>query len=292
VTAPRVHILFVTGLSGSGKSMASRVLEDLGYYALDNLPCSLIPKFVELLATSGEEIPKAALVVDVRDRSFSAEFPRVLEEVRALGHRAEVLFLEASDDVLVRRFSETRRQHPLGLGRTVSQAIHRERDVLSAIRALADRIVDTSSLTVHTLGRRVVEWEREQTEAPPRPLDLTLLTFGFKYGVPRDTDWIFDVRFLPNPFFVPGLRELSGREPAVRDHVMSSPAAAPFVRGVCDILRGVLPFYTREGRTHLTVAVGCTGGRHRSVAISGEIERSLLSPEIHIVAIDRDIDKG
>lgn len=285
------QLVFVTGLSGSGKSMASHVLEDLGYYVLDNLPCSLIPKFVELLSQSGEEIPKAVLVVDIRDRSFPREFPEVLAGVRAHGHDARVLFLEASDDTLVRRYSETRRLHPLGAGATTSVAIGKEREVLAPIRALADCVIDTSALTGHSLGSRLVEWERGHAVAST-PLTVTLLTFGFKYGIPRDADWIFDARFLPNPFFVPGLREQTGRDEAVRAHVMGPPEAGAFVAGVCDILRLVLPLYAREGRTHLTVAIGCTGGRHRSVAISGEIARQLELPSTRLVAIDRDIDKG
>ncbi len=291
MTARAAQLVFVTGLSGSGKSLASHVLEDLGYYALDNLPSPLIGKFVELLSQSGEEIPRAALVVDLRDRNFTRDFPQVFADVKAQGHDARLLFLEAADDVLVRRFSETRRAHPLAAGGTTSQAILQEREALAPIRMLADRIIDTSSLTNRTLGQRIVEWLAERDGTTP-PMALTLLTFGFKYGVPRDADWLFDVRFLPNPFFVPELRPLTGRDPAVRAYVWQSPAADPFVASACAILRDVIPLYVREGRTHLTVAVGCTGGRHRSVAIAQEMARVLQGPAVRVRNVDRDVEKG
>lgn len=299
-----IQLVFVTGLSGSGKSLVGNVLEDLGYYVLDNLPSPLIPKFVELLGQSGEEISRAALVVDLRDRSFTRLFPELLAESRATGHDVRLLFFEATDDVLLRRFSETRRPHPLQvLGGSIGDALLKEREALAPIRAQADLIVDTTGLTTRELRERVVAWLGTRRELPP--LTLTLMTFGFKYGPPRETDWILDVRFLPNPFFVPALKELSGRDEPVREYIRAQPIAGTFVARVCDILRDVLPLYAREGRSGLTVAVGCTGGRHRSVAIAREIEESLAGSRgtdarassqgtnaIRIIAVDRDIEKG
>ena len=288
----RALLLFVTGLSGSGKSLASNVLEDLGFYVLDNLPSPLIAKFVELLSGSWEEIARAALVVDLRDRHFTRDFPEVFRSVRSQGHDARILFLEASDDVLVRRFSETRRSHPLAAdGTTTVEAIRLERQALDEIRSMAHQVVDTTELSIHGLAESVVAWLGGQSVHCPA-LTVNLLTFGFKHGLPRDADWVFDVRFLPNPFFVAGLREMSGRDQPVRDHVMASPAARPFVERVCDILRDVLPLYGREGRSHLTVAIGCTGGRHRSVAIAHQVAQHLVLRDTRIISIDRDIDKG
>lgn len=299
------QLVFVTGLSGSGKSLVGKVLEDVGYYVLDNLPSPLIPKFVELLGQSGEEIARAALIVDLRDRTFTRHFPDLFAEARASGPDVRLLYFEASEEALLRRFSETRRMHPLQIaGGSVGEALLREREALAPIRALADLVVDTTGLTTRDLRERVVAWLGSGRELPPPT--LTLMTFGFKYGPPRETDWILDVRFLPNPFFVPGLKELSGRDQAVREFIRAQPIAGSFVTRVCDILREVLPLYAREGRSGLTVAVGCTGGRHRSVAIAREIEESLAASRgaggedgqgagheaIRIIAVDRDIEKG
>ena len=289
------QLVFVTGLSGSGKSQVGNILEDCGYYVLDNLPCPLIPSMVELVSHSDEEIARAALVVDLRDRTFTRLFPDHLAAVRASSHDVRLLFFEAMDEALLRRFQETRRPHPLMVpGRSLADAILKEREALAPIRDLADLIVDTTSLTSRELRERIVSWLSLERREPPI-VSMTLLTFGFKYGAPRDTDWLFDVRFLPNPYFLPSLKELSGRDAAVRDFIRAQPAALPFVGRVCDILRDVLPLYAREGRSHLTVAIGCTGGRHRSVAIAGEIEDALTRGAplpIRIVGVDRDIDKG
>ena len=285
-----VQLVFLTGLSGSGKTSASRVFEDLGFYTMDNLPSSLIVEFVELMTQSREGIARAALVVDTRDSTFTSRFPQVLEGLRGEGRDVAVLFFEAADDVLIRRFSETRRTHPLGGEGTVIDAIQRERDLLAPIRGLADRVVDTTNLTTAKMKEAVVAWVADRSE--PARLTVTMVTFGFKYGLPRDADWVFDVRFLPNPYFVPGMRELSGRDPEILEFVWAVPEARSFVDRVCDILRPILPLYAREGRTHLTVAVGCTGGRHRSVGISHYLAEQISTEVARVVRVDRDIEKG
>ena len=282
-----MHVVIVTGLSGSGKSTAIRVLEDLGFYCIDNLPVVLTPKFIELCQNSEEDIPRIALGIDLRERTFLGDYPSVLEDIRRAGHRVEILYLDAADDVLVRRFSETRRPHPFAEGANVATGIARERQGLAGLKGLADRIIDTSAFTVHQLRdelRRLLA-DVAGGEAAMRVL---LLSFGYKYGLPSDTDMVLDVRFLPNPFFVDELRPLDGTNAAVARYVLDRQETQHFLERTMALLDFTLPLYEREGKRYLTVGVGCTGGRHRSVAIVGELERRLAGYGYPVTAQHRD----
>jgi UPF0042 nucleotide-binding protein len=282
--------VLLTGLSGSGKSQAIRALEDLGYFCVDNLPTPLIPTVAELSLRVGSEIDKAAIVVDVREGGLLAAFPKVLRELRAMpGLSPVVVFLEASDVVLVRRFSETRRPHPLAKGRSVRDGIEDERVRLASIRQLADEVIDTSAMTVHELRDAFMRLFREVSVRAPR-LVVTLMSFGFKHGLPPDADLVFDVRFLPNPHFVGSLRRRTGRAPSVVAYLRKFPATEELLTRTTDFLNFLLPQYVGEGKSYLTIAVGCTGGRHRSVAIA-EALRGRISrvPGVKLRLYHRDI---
>lgn len=264
--------IVLTGLSGSGKSQAIRALEDLGYFCVDNLPTTLIPMLANL-SVRGGDIERVAIVVDVREGNFLSAFPRVLARLRSMrGLNPVLIFLEASNTTLVRRFSETRRPHPLARDRSATEGIRDERERLTAIRNLADEIVDTSDMNVHELRQFFMGLSRDRTRAR---LVLTLLSFGFKHGVPVDADLMFDVRCLPNPHFVPTLRRRTGRDRAVSVFMERDPATREFMDRLQDYLRFVMPYYVAEGKSYLTVAIGCTGGRHRSVMIAERLRRGL-----------------
>jgi UPF0042 nucleotide-binding protein len=267
--------IVVTGLSGAGKSHALRALEDLGYYCVDNLPIALIPTFADLiLAARGPARRHAAVVVDVREGRTLARLPGVYRRLKErVGTRIRLVFLEASDAAILRRFSETRRPHPLGVDQSLAEGIGEERRLLQPIRQLADQVVDTSTLTVHELRRRILESTGGAESVTP--LVVTLVSFGFRRGVPAESDLVFDVRFLPNPNFVPSLKRWTGRQPRVARYVMKSAAAARFLKLTIGLLRFLLPQYIAEGKTYLTIAVGCTGGRHRSVAMAEALARRL-----------------
>jgi UPF0042 nucleotide-binding protein len=267
--------IVVTGLSGAGKSHALRALEDLGYFCVDNLPIALIPTFADLiLSARGPERRNAAVVVDVREGRALARFPGIYRRLKLrVGRRIRLVFLEASDIAILRRFSETRRPHPLGIDQSLAEGIGEERRLLLPIRQLADQVVDTSSLTVHELRRRILESAGGAESVTP--LIVTLVSFGFRRGVPPDADLVFDVRFLPNPNFVASLRRFSGRHARVARYVMRSRAAKRFLKLTTGLLKFLLPQYIAEGKTYLTIGIGCTGGRHRSVAIAEALARAL-----------------
>jgi RNase adapter protein RapZ len=277
VAAPRGRggqpFIVITGLSGSGKSQAIRALEDLGYFCVDNLPTTLIPTLAKLSLRAGGDIERVAIVVDVREGEFLSSFPRVFRKLRAMPRLNPILiFLESTDASLVRRFSETRRPHPLAPDRSVREGIRDERARLKPIRDLADEIVDTSDMTVHELRHFFMGLSRDRTGAR---LVVTLLSFGFKHGVPVDADLVFDVRCLPNPHFVPTLRRRTGRDRAVVQFMEKDASTRAFMDRLDDYLRFVVPYYVAEGKTYLTVAIGCTGGRHRSVMIAERVRRAL-----------------
>jgi UPF0042 nucleotide-binding protein len=269
-----LHVVIVTGLSGSGKSTAIRVLEDLGFYCIDNLPVVLTPRFIDLCENSEEEISRVALGIDLRERAFFADYPAVIDEIRRAGHHVEILYLDAADDVLVRRFSETRRPHPLGEGTNVAAGIEREREKLAGLKAIADRIIDTSAYTVHQL-RDALRESLSAATGGEAAMRVFLVSFGYKYGLPTDTDLVLDVRFLPNPFFVDELRALDGTDPAVARYVLDRDETREFLARTMALLDFALPLYEREGKRYLTVGLGCTGGRHRSVALVEELQRRL-----------------
>jgi RNase adapter protein RapZ len=278
--AEPLRLVIITGLSGAGKSYAIKCLEDLGYFCVDNLPTTLIPTFSELCLQSQREIRKIALGVDVREGEYLAHLRGILQELRARGHTPEVLFLEATDEVLVRRYHETRRRHPMAGEGSVLDGIQAERRALAHLREDADRIIDTSGLTVHQLKQRLVELYG--TESRRDALTVSLVSFGFKHGIPYDADLVFDVRFLPNPHFVDGLRALDGRDAQVAEYVFGQAESREFMTRLQDLVQFLLPLYQREGKAYVTVAVGCTGGRHRSVvlveALREDLERRGFAP--------------
>ena len=264
--------IILTGLSGSGKSQAMRALEDLGYFCVDNLPTTLISTLARLAVRAGD-IEKVAIVVDIRERNLLSSFPKVFRRLRKMRRLNPMLiFLEASNSALVRRFSETRRPHPLAPGRSASEGIREERARLMPIRALADEIVDTSDMTVHELRKFFMGLSRDRSRTS---LVVTLLSFGYKHGLPVDADLVFDVRCLPNPHFVPALRRRTGRDRAVVQFMEREATTREFIQRLEDYLRYVLPYYVAEGKSYLTLAIGCTGGRHRSVMIAERLRRAL-----------------
>jgi UPF0042 nucleotide-binding protein len=278
------RFVVVTGMSGAGKSQAIRALEDLGYFCVDNLPVSLISTFADLTLASQGEIRRAAVVVDVREGQALAQFPLIYGKLkRQAAHAVRLMFLDASDAALLRRFSETRRPHPLATDLPVAEAIREERRLLQPLRRLADQILDTSSLNVHDLRRRILESTGGSGTAAP--LVVNILSFGFRRGVPPDADLVFDVRFLPNPHFVTSLRPWTGRSPRVARFVLKAPAARRFLQLTAALLKFLIPQYIAEGKTYLTVAIGCTGGRHRSVAIAEALGKRLKATggiELHV----------
>jgi len=277
---PREHrkksgqpFIVLTGLSGSGKSQAIRALEDLGYFCVDNLPTTLIPTLAKLSLQTGGDITKVAIVVDVREGGFLSSFAKVFENLRKMPRLNPILiFLEASHATLVRRFSETRRPHPLAPDRSATEGIRDERERMNAIRDLADEIVDTSDMTVHELRQFFMGLSRDRSAAR---LTITLLSFGFKHGVPVDADLVFDARCLPNPHFVPALRRRTGRDRAVAEFMERDTSSRAFMDRLAEYVRFVVPYYIAEGKSYLTIAVGCTGGRHRSVMIAERLRKAL-----------------
>ncbi len=268
------RFVILTGLSGSGKTQAIRALEDLGYFCIDNLPTQLIPTMAELAAREASSLEKVAIVVDVREKEFLSQFPRVFRKLRAEPNlKPTLIFLEASHSALVRRFSETRRPHPLARDRSVSEGITEERDKLNQIRAMADLIIDTTSLTVHELRDIFMQMSRDGRKRAD--MVVNLVSFGYKNGVPLDADLVFDVRCLPNPHFVDSLRKLTGRDAAVVRYMRKHGATQDFLDRLTSFLKFALPQYVAEGKSYLTVAIGCTGGQHRSVMIAEALKKSL-----------------
>ncbi|NJN68933.1 MAG: RNase adapter RapZ [Nitrospira sp.] len=285
----RLNLVIISGLSGSGKSYALKAFEDAGYFCIDNLPPALLPTFVDLCDQQHNEIAKVALGIDIRERVFFSDLVEILERVKTLGHSVQLLFLEAREEALIRRFSESRRPHPLLPHLPVLEGIRFEKERLAELRRHADRIIDTSDLTVHELGELLAkEFQRESSE---RRLTISLLTFGYKFGVPYDIDLLFDVRFLKNPFFVPELKPLPGNDPRVRHFVLADPDAHAFIDHVEKLLKFLLPLFQRERRSYLTIAIGCTGGRHRSVAIASHLCEILTTLGYEAGLKHRDVDK-
>ncbi len=280
-----MKLVVVTGVSGAGKSTALRTLEDLGYYCADNLPMPLLPKFIELLAVR-EEVTRAALVVDARSGDFLDDTSSVLAGLRAGGHSIEVLFLDAPDDVLIRRFSETRRRHPLS-GNDIRAGLLAERKRLQNLRTEATTVIDTADLTVHGLRGMVLE----RYGRADGTLAVSLLSFGFKYGLPVEADIVLDVRFLPNPFFVEALSPLSGEDEPVRQFVLEHPETNLFLGKAEELLTLCIAAFEREGKSYATVAIGCTGGRHRSVVIAAELAHRMRSLS-DVRVRHRDIQRG
>lgn len=284
-----IPTLIITGLSGSGKSTVMRALEDAGFHCIDNLPPVLMPRFLELCTASSAEITKIAMVMDVRERPFLKEYPEIFRELKAQGQDLTILFLESTDEVLVRRYNETRRQHPLAERGTVLEGIRKERELLSGLRTLADEIIDTSSLSIHQLRNLITQLCHPAGDA--RRMNIILTSFGYKYGVPADADLVFDVRFLPNPFFVSELRNLSGNERPVYDYVLNNEVARRFREKFFDLIAFLTPLYEQEGKSYLTICVGCTGGMHRAVSVINSLQSFLAGKGYQVRVIHRDLGK-
>jgi RNase adapter protein RapZ len=288
-TAVTSRFVVLTGLSGSGKSQAIRALEDLGHFCVDNLPVALLPMLAQLTLRAGSEIARAAVVVDVREGTMLSEFPKTYKQLKSMRHLNPVLiFLEASEPALVRRFSETRRPHPLSPDRSAIEGIREEKKAMRAIRKMADHVVDTSEMTVHELRHTFTGVASGRD--PGGQLVVTILSFGFKHGIPVDSDLLFDVRFLPNPHFVPALRPHTGRDTQVVKFLDRADATREFLKHTRNLLKFLMPQYVNEGKTYLTIGIGCTGGRHRSVAIAEALKKGLTGiPGVRLRVKHRDI---
>jgi RNase adapter protein RapZ len=284
---PAGELVIITGMSGSGKASVLKAFEDLGYYCVDNLPIGLIPRFAELVGQSSE-IERTALVVDVREGRQLDELPEIVKSVRRM-ISTKVVFLEASDSVLLRRYSETRRPHPLGTNTTVKASLAAERRHLRHIRDLADLVIDTSKFNVHELRAHITALFEKKENG--RNILVSCVSFGFKHGVPDDADLMFDVRFLPNPHFLPEFRPLTGRHPKVAKYIRSFPQTAEFIQRISDLLVYLLPHYIHEGKSYLTIGFGCTGGQHRSVMIAEDVAKRLKKAGYRIKVVHRDSPK-
>ncbi|HXO04648.1 MAG TPA: RNase adapter RapZ [Candidatus Sulfotelmatobacter sp.] len=280
------HLVLLTGLSGSGKGSVLNTFEDLGFYCVDNLPVALIPKFSELYVEGGE-IERAALLVDAREGEQIDKLPGIYRQL-VNEHPATLVFIEASDEALMRRFSETRRPHPLGRGGSIAEGIREERRRMAPIRRLANVVIDTTKFNVHELRQFIID--RFQNPGR-RPLLVSVVSFGYRYGIPAEADLVFDVRFLPNPHFVPRLRPFSGKDPRVARYIRSFPQTGEFLRRIESLLLYLIPHYIQEGKSYLTVALGCTGGRHRSVALAEIIKRAVKKKGYSAKVVHRDLDK-
>ena len=323
-----IRVILISGLSGSGKTTAIKALEDIGFYCVDNLPILLLPKFIELCEQSGGKISKVAVVEDIRgeasypdthpgpnltgagqilspddsrpegrvdgERDFLEDSIRIIRNLKGEGYPIEILFLESSDPILMRRFSETRRQHPLAMGGSIREGLRLEREQLQGIRDMANTVIDTSQLNVHQLKERIQQYAQEGRSSSQ--MTVVLLSFGYSFGIPFETDLLIDVRFLPNPHFVEGLKRLKGDHPGVAQYVLQWQETKEFLRHVQEFIRFLLPLYERERKTHLTIAVGCTGGRHRSVVIVNRLAEMLRDElnkrGVFLSVQHRDAEKG
>jgi UPF0042 nucleotide-binding protein len=285
-----VRIVIITGLSGSGKSTVIRALEDIGFYCVDNLPVVLLPKFLSVQSAPEQGISQVALVMDLREKSFLDQYQHIFAQLKKRGYTIEILFLDSTDDVLVHRFSETRRIHPLTPQGTIMEGIQMEREKLTPLKNMADWVIDTTSLNVHQL-KDVIQ-RAYATNGVLRRLLIYVTSFGYRYGIPVDADIVFDVRFLPNPYFVEDLKRCDGHDPAVQDYVFSSEESVRFVDKMTDLMGFLLPLYEKEGKSRLNIALGCTGGRHRSVAMANRLGTYLSDQNYPASVYHRDIGKS
>jgi RNase adapter protein RapZ len=281
------QLVILTGLSGSGKSTVLKAFEDMGFYCVDNLPVELIPIFAELHSVGEGDFARAALLVDAREGAQLAKLPPLLKHLRK-DHPITLVFIDASDDALLRRYSETRRPHPLGKEQSVRESLRHERAIMEPIRKLADVVIDSTHFNVHELRQFITERFRTPDQ---RPMLVSLVSFGYKYGVPSDSDLVFDVRFLPNPHFVPALRRYTGKDPKVRKYIESFPQTGEFLRRIESLLVYLIPHYIHEGKSYLTISIGCTGGKHRSVMLAEQLKKSLEKRGFSSKVTHRDLDK-
>lgn len=291
----RHNLFIITGLSGSGKSTAMEAFEDAGFYCVDNMPIELLPKFLDLPLESDTEINGFTFVMDIRAKQFLLQFLPILTSLKKKGHLPEIIFLEANENTLLKRYSQTRRHHPAGQDKSLIESIKSEKSIMLPIRKISKRVIDTSEYNVHQLKAEIRKLAEKHSHKPVS-MKINLLSFGFKYGIPNDADLVIDMRFLTNPFFVPELKELDGRTKEVKDFVLETIQAKIFLKKYLNLLDYLIPLYTQEGKAYLTIAVGCTGGRHRSVAIAENIFEHLgqrgFEPGITHRDIDRDIKES
>jgi len=280
-------IIIITGLSGSGKSTAVAAFEDAGFYCVDNMPVDLLPKFLELPIESESEITGLALVMDLREKGFLSKYKDVFDSLRHKGHNFEILFLEADEQILLQRYSQTRRQHPISQGKGVLESIRAEKQMLKDLKKAADNVINTSHYNVHELKSIILNIAQKVIELVP--MYIKIVSFGFKYGIPHDADVIIDVRFLPNPYFVSELKALDGETQQVKNYVLEKKESRIFLDKYIDLLDYLIPLYEKEGKAYLTLAVGCTGGRHRSVVIARTIYEHINASELQIEMTHRDI---
>ncbi|MEJ2656255.1 MAG: RNase adapter RapZ [Desulfobacterales bacterium] len=283
-----LNIFIITGLSGSGKSSAIDALEDAGFYCVDNMPVALLPKFVELPIESNSEIAGLAFVMDLREKGFLSSYPAIFDSLKEKGYQFKILFLEADEDILLKRYSQTRRHHPLAQGKSLLEGIHLEKEQLKKLKSAADEIIDTSRYNVHELKSVIRNIAQQSKDSAP--MSVNILSFGFKYGVPHDASLIMDVRFISNPYFVPELKSLDGKNEKVKNYVLNDDNTGTFLKKFFDLLDYLIPLYEKEGKAYLTIAVGCTGGKHRSVAIAEALFKHIKKPSSKIIITHRDID--
>lgn len=284
----KIKIIIITGLSGSGKSTAIAAFEDAGFYCVDNMPVELLPKFLELPIESDSEIAGLAFVMDLREKGFISKYKSIFESIKEKGHDFKILFLEASEEILLQRYSQTRRHHPISQGKSLLDRIRTEQEQLKSLKIAADKIIDTSHFNVHDLKSVINDIAQKSKNLAP--IRINILSFGFKYGIPHDADLIIDVRFLANPYFVPELKDLDGKTKEIKNYVLNNNETRIFLKKYLDLLDYLIPLYEKEGKTYLTIAVGCTGGRHRSVTIAQYIFEHIIKLESQIIITHRDID--
>jgi UPF0042 nucleotide-binding protein len=284
----KLKIIIITGLSGSGKSTAISAFEDAGFYCVDNMPVALLPKFLELPIESNSEITGLAFVMDLREKSFLYRYSLVFDSLKKKGYQFKILFLEADEENLLKRYSQTRRHHPLSQNKSLLEGIRIEREQLKELKITADKIIDTSRYTVHDLKSVINNIAQQNKNVAP--MRINILSFGFKYGTPHDASLIMDVRFLANPYFVPELKDFNGKSQEIKNYVLNNDEARRFTKKYLDLLDYLIPLYEKEGKAYLTIAVGCTGGRHRSVTIAEALFEHIKKPGRQIMVTHRDID--
>ena len=284
----KLKIIIITGRSGSGKSIAISAFEDAGFYCVDNMPVALLPKFLELSIESDSEITGLALVMDLREKSFLSSYSSVFDSLKKKGHQFKILFLEANEETLLKRYSQTRRHHPLSQDKSLLDGIRIEQEQLKELKITADKIIDTSRYNVHDLKSVINDIAQQSKNFAP--MRINILSFGFKYGTPHDASLIMDVRFLANPHFVPELKAFDGKNRKIKNYVLNNDEARRFLKKYLDLLDYLIPLYEKEGKTYLTIAVGCTGGRHRSVTIAEALFEHINKPGRQIIITHRDID--
>lgn len=285
-----LRVVIITGLSGSGKSTALRALEDIGFFCVDNLPVVLLPKFLDITTLSSPEIDRVAMVMDLRERSFLDKYQRIFTRLKDKGYKIDILFLESSDDSLLHRFSETRRIHPLSEKGPIMEGIRLEREKLLSLKQMADKIIDTTSSNVHQL-KDIVQRHFLPSSGYSKMI-INVTSFGYRYGLPADADLVFDVRFLPNPYFVENLKNFDGHHAAVKDYVLKNKESKEFLKKISDLMTLLIPLYEKEGKVRLNVALGCTGGKHRSVVMANELSSYFSAMKYMVNLNHRDINKS